>query len=63
MTGKFDIVNFKSVEDLVKKTKEIISLTDDELLKMKKKSRAWVKRCHSYRAVGERLLNLYKKIL
>lgn len=61
--GEFDIINIKSAEDLIEKMEKVISLSNDELLNMKKKSRAWVGKYHSHKAVGERLLNLYKKIL
>jgi len=61
--GDFDLISIKSTEDLIEKTEKVISLSDDELLKMKKKSRVWAEKHHSHKAIGERLLNLYKKIL
>jgi len=61
--GEFDLINIKSADDLIAKTEEFISLPNDKLLEMKKKSRAWVEKHHSHKVVGEKLLNLYKKIL
>jgi len=62
--GDFAPIIFKSGgKNLVEKAEEFISLPDDELLKMKKKSRAWVEKNHSYKAVGMRFLELYKSIL
>lgn len=61
--GDFDLVIFDGAEDLIEKTEKFISLSNDELLKMKKRSRGWVEKHHSHKAIGESLLNLYKKIL
>ena len=63
LASEFGLVNIKSVEDLVEKTEKFISLSDDKLLEMKKKSRIWVEKHHSYKAVGKSLLALYKSIL
>ena len=61
--GNFAPIVFKGSEELVSKLEKVISLSDDELLRLKKRMRAWVEKHHSYKAVGEKLLILYMSIL
>lgn len=37
----------------------LLSLSDNEILKLKKKSRDWVEKMHSHKAIGELLLGIY----
>jgi len=62
-TGEFGLISVKTIEELTKEVERIINLPYKEILEMKKKTRKWVEKYHSYEAVGMRLFNLYRKIL
>lgn len=60
--GKCAIQVVHTVEELAKILAHLISLSDNELLKLKKQSREWVVRCHSYEAVAQRLLKVIEEL-
>jgi len=61
--ANFAPIVFKGSEELVSKLEKVISSSDDELLRLKKRMRNWVEKYHSYKAVGEKLLSLYMSII
>jgi len=52
----------RTLDELVNKLRELIMLSDEELLRLKKQSRDWVVRCHSYEAAAQRLLKIIEEI-
>lgn len=60
---KFELISISSIDELVENIRKIVNLSEEELLNLKKKHRNWVERNFSYSAVGNRLLNIYRKIL
>ena len=61
--GEFGLISVKTQQELKEEIERIISLPDDKLLELKKKNREWAVKYHSYEAVGNRLLGLYRTIL
>ena len=62
-TGEFGFISVRTRQEMIKEIERIISLPDDKILELKKKSRGWAEKYHSYEAVGNRLMKLYKSIL
>lgn len=58
----FGIQVANTPEELAEKLEYLISLPNDELLKLRKLTRDWVVHCHSYGAVGRRLLKIIEEI-
>ena len=53
----------QTVNGLRDKLLEIMALSEEEQLEKRKEMREWVIKCHSYEAVGNRLLKVYNSIL
>lgn len=53
--GSHEIQVSNTLYDLENVLTKLLSLTDNELLNLKKKTRAWVEQFHSFEAVGRRL--------
>lgn len=60
--GDLDIITSDDFEEMTKKVDELLSLSDKEIRNIKEKHREWVVRCHSFKAVGKRLLDVYESI-
>jgi len=60
--GKCELQVAKTPDELIQQIKRIISLSDDDLLKLKRQSREWAIRYHSYKAVGVSMVKLFKEI-
>jgi len=60
--GKCGLHIAKTPKELIQQIKHIVSLSDDDLLELKKQSRDWIVRCHSYEAVALRMVELFKEI-
>ena len=60
--GKCGLQIANTPNELTQQIKRIISLSDDDLLKLKIQSREWAVRYHSYKAVGESMLKLLHEI-
>ena len=61
--GKLGLISVTTQNQLLEEVRRISNLSDNEIIEMKKKSREWVERCHSYEAIGLKLLKLYRTIL
>jgi len=51
-----------NLDELIKKLEYLLSLSEEKFLKLRKLSRDWVVNCHSYEAVGYRLLKIIEGI-
>jgi glycosyltransferase involved in cell wall biosynthesis len=60
--GKCGLINTETPEILSEKLEFLLSLNHDEFVKLQKKSREWVVRCHSYKVIGERFVNIFEDI-
>jgi hypothetical protein len=60
--GKCGIRIANSIEDIKKHMIKLLSMTDDELLQIKKDTRLWVEKYHSYKFMGRRLKEIVYKI-
>ena len=60
--GKCPLMVANNSEQLKNVLKKLISMNKDELLKIKKETREWAERFHSYKAVGKRLKEKVYKI-
>lgn len=47
----------KEPEDIYEYLTYLASMTDDEILELKQKTRAWIETCHSRKATGQRLVD------
>ena len=61
-TGELGLIPVKNQKELKEEIERIINLPKNKILEMKKRSREWVEKYHSYEAVGLRLLKIYRKI-
>lgn len=61
--GKFGMISVTTPKQLLEEVRRISNLSDNEILEMKKKSRSWVEKYHSYEATGLKFLKLYRTIL
>jgi len=53
--GECPLIIINSGEELEQTVKQLISMSKEELLKIKKNMRKWVEDLHSYKAIGQRL--------
>lgn len=53
--GQCGIKVANSLDEMEVQLRKLLSLSDSELLQIRKDTRAWVEKYHSYKAVGERL--------
>ena len=60
--GKYGLQVANTQEELVQKLIYLISLSEKDLLKLKKRARKWVVRRHSYEAVAKRLLKVFNEV-
>ena len=60
--GKCCLKTANSLEAIEKHMRKLLTLSNDELLQIKKDTRAWVEKFHSYYAVGKRLKEIVYKI-
>jgi hypothetical protein len=60
--GKCGLQISNTKEGLIQKLIYLISLSEKDLLELKKQSREWVVRCHSYEVVAKRLLKTFNEV-
>ena len=60
--GECYLKTANTLDDIEKHMRELLTLSDDEILKIQKDTRSWVEKFHSYRAVGKRLKEIVYKI-
>ncbi len=60
--GKCEVRVANSLKDIRKHMNKLLSMTDDELLQVRKDTRMWVENFHSYEFMGRRLKNVVYNI-
>jgi hypothetical protein len=61
--GKFELEIANSSEELEYVIEKFLCKTPEEIMEYKLKTRRWVEKYHSYKAIGTKLKNIYKEIL